>query len=313
MPPLSSLADTATSIAARYSLGEVRSLECLSGGTTQANYLLRASSGNFVVRSYLTRNIAYVSFEIDALRQLAAADFECQHPIADLGGHFIGQHDRKPFAVFHYLDGEHDYSDSNHVQVAAAIARLHLLSQPMRFVCSESRSCYDQQSCLQAAESALLIHDDDATSSLTFEWLQREVESLDIPEELPLGMCHCDLNPSNFLYRNGVLAAVLDFDMASHTKLLYDVANLLYWWANPVVNDRWQERAQEALLAYEELRPLTTPERSHLYDMFKLVFLTSIAWFLNRPDETANDRKGIDALNEMGPLAFRQELFGSPA
>ena len=313
MPPLSSIADAAASIAARYSLGEVRSLECLPWGTTQANYLLRASSGSFVVRSYLTRNIDYVSFEIDALRQLATADFECQHPIADLGGHFIGQHDEKPFAVFHYLEGEHDYSDGNYVQVASAIARLHLLSQPMRFICSEFRNSYDQQSCLRTAKSTLLSHDGNAASSPTFEWLRREVESLEVPKELPLGICHCDLNPSNFLYRNGVLAAVLDFDMASRTTLLYDVANLLYWWANPVMHERWQERAREVLLAYEELRPLTTQERFHLYDMFKLVFLMSIAWFIHRPDETANDREGLGALNVMGSLAFRQRFFGSPA
>ena len=313
MTPLSSITEAAASIAANYSLGQVRSVERLSGGTTQANYLLRASSGSFIVRSYLTRNTEYVSFEIDALKQLNAAHFECQRPIADLGGQFIGQHDGKPLAVFPYLEGEHDHGEGNHVQVASAIARMHLLSQSMQFVSSDSRHRYDQESCLRTAELNLANHDEDLRARTTFKWLRGEVESLEVPKELPVGLCHCDLNPSNFLYKNGVLVAVLDFDMAARTYLLYDVANLLYWWANPAVDgEHWQERAKEALLAYQKLRPLTRQEQSHLYDMLKLVFLMSMAWFIHLPNETASDRKGVDALNAWGAPMFREQLFGSP-
>ena len=228
---MSSIPEAAAFIVAKYSLGEVRSVERLSGGTTQANYRLTTSSGFFVLRSYLTRNTEYVSFEIDALSQLAAARFECQRPIADREGQFIGQHDGKPFAVFHYLEGERDYSEWNHVQVASTIARMHLLSQPMQFVYSDSRYRYDQRSCLRTAELNLSGHDNEVEAAKTLRWLRREIESLDLPTELPVGFCHCDLNPSNFLYRDGELVAILDFDMASQTQLLYDVANLLYWWA----------------------------------------------------------------------------------
>ena len=102
--------------------------------------------------------------------------------------------------------------------------------------------------------------------------------------------------------------------MASRTKLLYDVANLLYWWANPAMDTQhWQERAKEALLAYQELRPLTQQEQSHLYDMLKLVFLISMAWFIHLPNETANDKIGLNALNRLGAATFRKQLFGAPA
>ena len=75
----------------------------------------------------------------------------------------------------------------------------------------------------------------------------------------------------------------------------------------------WQERAKEALLAYQELRPLTQQEQSHLYDMLKLVFLMSMAWFIHLPNETANDESGLNALNRLGAATFRKQLFGAPA
>ncbi len=311
MPPLSSITDAVGLITAKYGLGNARSVERLSGGNTQANYLLRASAGVFVLRSYITRSAEYVSFEIDALNQLAAANFQCQRPIADLGGRLIGKYDEKPFVVFRYIEGEHDYGEHNHVQVASAIARMHSLSQPMQFVSSASRERYDQQSCLRTAESNVISHEDGVGLRASVKWLTTEVEKLVLPNELPVGLCHCDLNPSNFLYTNGVLVAVLDFDMATCTKLLYDVANLLYWWANPAMDgEHWLKRAKGALLAYQELRVLTAQEKSHLYDMLKLVFLMSAAWFIHVPKETTNDRRGVEVLNAMGPLAFREQLFG---
>lgn len=311
MRPLSTVADAIASILANYALGEAQPLERLSGGTTQANYLLKVSTGNFVIRFYANRGADYVAFEIDALTQLSATSFPCQQPIADVRGLFVGEHDHKPFVIFRYIEGEHTNEERNGIQIASAIARMHRLSQPMHFVSSPSRGRYDQQSCLRTAEVNLSSHAHGRAAQATHKWLKDEISHLSLPDGLPVGLCHCDLNPSNFLYRNGFLAAILDFDMASYTHLLYDVANLLYWWANPVAgHGEWQKRTRDLLFAYQAVRALTIDEQEHLYDMFKLVCLMSVSWFPHCPDETAIDQQGVYFLNTLGRDAFQHQIFG---
>jgi aminoglycoside phosphotransferase (APT) family kinase protein len=42
---------------------------------------------------------------------------------------------------------------------------------------------------------------------------------------------HRDYCPGNVVFRDGLPAALIDFDLARPTSRLYDVANALYWWA----------------------------------------------------------------------------------
>ncbi|MDN3354968.1 aminoglycoside phosphotransferase family protein [Actinomadura sp. DC4] len=42
---------------------------------------------------------------------------------------------------------------------------------------------------------------------------------------------HRDYCPGNVVFRDGLPAALIDFDLAKPTTRLYDIANALYWWA----------------------------------------------------------------------------------
>jgi hypothetical protein len=42
---------------------------------------------------------------------------------------------------------------------------------------------------------------------------------------------HRDFCPGNVVFRDGLPAAMIDFDLAAPTTRLYEVANALYWWA----------------------------------------------------------------------------------
>jgi hypothetical protein len=42
---------------------------------------------------------------------------------------------------------------------------------------------------------------------------------------------HRDYCPGNVVFRDGIPAALIDFDLARPTTRLYDIANALYWWA----------------------------------------------------------------------------------
>jgi hypothetical protein len=48
---------------------------------------------------------------------------------------------------------------------------------------------------------------------------------------------HCDYCPGNIVFRHGLPAALIDFDLAKPTTRLDEVANALYWWA-PLLDPR---------------------------------------------------------------------------
>jgi hypothetical protein len=51
---------------------------------------------------------------------------------------------------------------------------------------------------------------------------------VDEPSEL---VSHRDYCPGNVVFRDGLPAALIDFDLARPTSRLYDIANALWWWA----------------------------------------------------------------------------------
>lgn len=54
--------------------------------------------------------------------------------------------------------------------------------------------------------------------------MRSHLDNIKLPASLPKGICHSDINPTNFLYKGEQLTGVLDFDQASYTWLLHDIA-----------------------------------------------------------------------------------------
>jgi Ser/Thr protein kinase RdoA (MazF antagonist) len=142
------------------------------------------------------------------------------------------------------------------------------------------------------------------------EWLRAELDRLVLPRSLPKGICHGDLNPSNLLFREGRLAALLDWDDASYTYLIFDLASLLYWhwWLHG--GEVPFAEAREAVHAYEARRELSAAERRHLYDAYKLEVL--LCWGLGvwpvpgYPDE----KRMIETLEAIGREGCYERMFG---
>lgn len=61
-----------------------------------------------------------------------------------------------------------------------------------------------------------------------------EPPRVDVPPEL---VSHRDYCPGNVVFRDGLPAALIDFDLARPTTRVYDIANALFWWA-PLLDPR---------------------------------------------------------------------------
>lgn len=290
-------------------MGNLLTAVPLTSGTVHTTVLLNTTVGQYVFRLYETRTADYIQFELRILEQLAQQGFPCASPIRDRRGMMFSMYFRKPYAIFPLMHGEHDASINHRREVAAILAKMHVLTLTTEPSHYEARDTYDQCSCLIDAESNLKHLTPPGEAARRLSRIKEELASIRIPKELPRGICHCDTNPSNFLYFHGRISAVLDFDMASYTWLLYDVATVLYWWAYPRTHESWLSRTREILQAYQDVRPLTELEKQHIFDIWKMVLLTNIGWFAHVDDDYLSGFKTIDYLNSIGREEFTTSLF----
>jgi len=267
------------------------------------------SQGVYSFRYYEKRHEDYVRFELDLLRFLRDKSYPCPAPIRQRHGGYFGMHKNKPYAIFTLLEGKHDENGRNYRVVAPALAWLHNLTQGRNPAYSEARAQYGPQYAWSRAEAHVnrVMHPAEAQERLA--WMKGELNTLRLPEHLPKGVCHCDANPSNFLYKDGNLSAVLDFDQASYTWLLYDVAQMIYWWTWPDKGAIQLEESHDLVTQYETVRTLSHDERRHLFDMLKLVHLVGIGWSLS-DDSFPNDKRKVIELNTLGSDRFYDAIFG---
>lgn len=294
-------------ILAEYNLGKYVNSGAFTKGSVQTNTLLRTTKGNYVLRYYENRSEKYAMFEVNILQFLAKHSYPCPIPIKNISGNFIGKYRNKPFAIFRFMNGSHRKNVDPRL-IAAAIGRLHKITYQYRPKYFEYRDTFDIKSCLR---NALLNSEkirSKSESKKRLEWLKSELRKLEIPKSLPKGVCHCDTHPSNFLYKNGRLVAVLDFDDASYVYLIYDLANMIYFWAWPDKKYIMFDKAKELLKEYNKHRKLTEIEKTHLFDILKMAIFMSIGWFIHEND-FYNDKRKIELLNSIGKEEFYNRIF----
>ncbi|MGQ4669172.1 phosphotransferase, partial [Metabacillus halosaccharovorans] len=132
------------------------------------------------------------------------------------------------------------------------------------------------------------------------------------PNTLPLGICHSDFHSSNILFKNNEFVALLDFDDANYTYLLFDLVGLIESWAwtydkDEVIN---LPTAKRIIEEYTKHRPLSNSEKRHLFDVYKLSILIDCVWYFSRGNaEDFYEKRKIDYLKKLGRENFYKALF----
>lgn len=248
------------SILAGYRLGEYSSHQTFERGGDRANILVVTTKGKYVFRYYEKRSFDYVLFEIDLLQYLVTHAYPSPAPIQNRRGRYVSMYNGKPFAFFTFLAGEHDDDTNNFRRAAEAIGKLHTLTIDYKPSHTEARDKYDPASCLAYATVNAKNIGDEIIARSRPDWLQTELGKLQLLDAMPTGACHGDCNPTNFLYQEGRVSAVLDFDQANYIYLIYDVASLIYWWTWPDKGQIDFGKSRLLLEAYERVRVLNRLE-----------------------------------------------------
>ncbi|MBI3074875.1 MAG: phosphotransferase [Parcubacteria group bacterium] len=301
--------DDFPAILSNYDLGEYRGFETFEYGAGQTTVLLHTTKGNFVLRYYENRPEKHVLFEIQLLNFLQNNNYPAPAIVKDRAGNFSGIYKGKPRVIIELVEGEHcknpnDFSNKEEVaEVVRVVAQLHNLTKNHRLDFFGDRGVFDADYCWREYHRQSRTKDKEERG----KWLKTELEKLELPDTMPKGICHADLNHGNFLFRNGKVATVLDFDMSFYFYLVYDVADLIYWWAFPPQQGFKEADAAFIISEYVTHRKLSEEEQQHIFDALKLIILLGISW--SEEDDFESEKKKIMFLNTIGREEFVKKLF----
>lgn len=304
----------AIDILALYNLGEYVHFAPFTHGSVQTNVFLQTTTQPCVLRYYEQgRTVNSVLFEVNFLAYLKHKHYPCPAPLRNKHGRYAGIYNAKPYVLFEFLEGHHVKHPNAHPQqqLIKKVAELHLLTKPYRPTHKEARWNYSVALCHTLAEQAAMALDT-VNAREKSKWHSHELSQLQLPSALPKGVCHADFHFSNVLFKDDTFTALLDFDDANYTFLLFDLVGLIesWAWSYDTVGLDFTE-AKKVVAEYMTYRSLNNTEKRHLFDVYKLSILMDCVWYFARGDVTDfYEKRKIDYLNAIGRARFYGELFG---
>jgi Ser/Thr protein kinase RdoA (MazF antagonist) len=310
-------------ILSNYDLGEYKDSKPFTTGTVQTNFLLQTTTGKFVFRYYENRTKDSVLFESSLIKYLKDKNYPCPAPFKNKHGKFVGTYKEKPYIIFEFVEGEHleNPNGNQKKQLIQKVAELQNITKNYKPANKKYRWNYSVELCRELArKEAKKLNTTNSREKL--KWFEKELLKIDLPKSLPKGICHCDFHFSNVLFKNGKFNALIDFDDANYTFLIFDLVSLI----NPFIPsfewDTWSKfkedenvfdfsEAKKIVSEYTKYRPLNDNEKRHLFDVFKLSIMLDCIWRFERGSAADfYEKRKIDYLNSIGRKEFYNELFG---
>jgi len=252
--------DEARRLGAVFGVDVVR-VEALLEGSVNSNFRLTDAAGTrFFARVYEEQDLAGAKAELELLGRLARAGIPTTPPLARVAAKSeVATLDGKPFAMYPWIDGEilcqARVTEAHCEKVGAALSSIHVASPRLgrlgegRFRVADLRARLDRIERESPEHAGAALH---IRAKLDQYAAKRE-------RELPSGVVHGDLFRDNVLWREQDIAALIDFESASHGPLCFDLAVTILAWC---YGSGWSGALVRALLrGYVSGRRLESRER----------------------------------------------------
>jgi homoserine kinase type II len=207
----------------QYDLGEVTAFKGIAEGVENSNYLLRTTSGSFILTLYekrvAPRDLPYF---VGLMEHLASRGINCPIPLRGRDGDSLRKLAGRPAAIITFLDG----LSARRIQpqhcrlLGEALAQLHLAGMDFTGHRPNDLSVSGWRPLFEAsAERA-----NEVQAGLA-ETLDKELSLLEAgwPGGLPEGVIHADLFPDNVFFLGERLSGIIDFYFACNDFFAYDM------------------------------------------------------------------------------------------
>jgi len=243
-----------------YNFGRINKVSGGGEDSANANFVIEAARGHFLLRLDGVKSESEVRREIDLLAFLRKHSFPCPHPLQDRAGRFYRDYEGKCASVFRYHDGRvlapTRMRSSQLETVGRTLGELHLIGKGYKKGIDNRFSFERVADLYLGVRNRLPNYFRKITRTLEDEidYLTQYLEG-----KLPKGIIHGDLFSTNLLFRGDRLTTVLDFEAACRGKFIFDIATAVN--ALCFVDGNYSiERFRYLLQGYESIRTLSLAE-----------------------------------------------------
>jgi homoserine kinase type II len=289
---------------AGYAIGELLSYKGIAEGIENSNFLLHASTGNFILTLYERRVAAAdLPFFLDLMEHLARRGITCPQPVKNRSGAMLGELSGKPAAIITFLEGMWIRRPSGRHcgALGEALAKLHRAGADFPGKRANALSVAGWRPLYEAVAARCDSVQPGLAAALAAELAQLEALW---PRNLPHGVIHADLFPDNVFFLGDKLSGLIDFYFACTDALAYDLAICLNAWCFEADHSYNVTKGRALLQAYAAVRPLASAERQALPMLARgaaLRFLLTrlVDWF---------DERGAALVRRKDPMEYFRKL-----
>jgi homoserine kinase type II len=252
------------SFLAAYDIGRAVSLQGITEGVENSNYLLLTERGRFILTLYERRvDPADLPFFLGLMGHLAAKGVPCPTPVHGRDGDALRHLCGRPAAVVSFLEGvsPRRVQPAHCAGLGQALARLHLAGAGFAMTRPNALSVQGWRTLFEACRAGA----DRVLGGLEAE-IDQELAELEHawPVELPRGNIHADLFPDNAFFQGERLTGIIDFYFACVDLIAYDLAVCLNAWCFEPDRAFNITKARQMLAAYRAQREFTPAELAAL-------------------------------------------------
>lgn len=273
-----------TKVLAGYELGNLVQFSTMDGGAANSSCIVTTQNGKYVLSVCDEKNAAELKRLTKILGYLGRNDFFTSRLVFTKKGSGYCLLGDKPVYIKGYIDGEMGGKPSVEkvAQVGEALATLHKIDAPDFIPDFFSYG-------IGVFEELIELGGDYG------RWLEakRQLILPYLTKDLPKGLVHGDLFWDNLLFKGDTLTAMLDFEEACHTYLLFDLGMCVAGCCSR--DSKLDMELTTALIrGYQKLRGLTEKERNSLR-IFIIYAATCTSFWryrqfnILRPDLTKKD------------------------
>jgi len=298
-----------------YDIGDAVSCAGIAEGVENSNFMLRTTTGTYILTLYEKRVKAEdLPFFVALMGHLSGKGLDCPTPVCGRDGNALRHLNGRPAAIVTFLDGVwHRKPRPEHCRaVGRALAEMHLAGGDFAMSRGNDLSVESWRPLLEASgERAGEVQPG------LYDVLVREVETLEAnwPKDLPSGIIHADLFPDNVFFLGGRLSGFIDFYFACTDLLAYDLAVCLNAWCFELDGSFNVTKARQLVTGYRDVRDLSDAELDALPLLARgsalRFLLTRLYDWLNTPEGALVRPK--DPLEYFGKLRFHQGVAGVSA
>jgi homoserine kinase type II len=252
-----------------YKLGSLTNFKEIIEGIDNTNLLIETIQGSFILTIFESRiDKNSLPFFINFKIHLAQKGICCPIPIVANSGASIVDLKGKKSTIVTFLngkslkareDGYYDNITPNHChEIGKVLARLHLATADFNMSRENElnplvlRNLFNKIQYLHRNLRTEILED--------LGFLEKNWKS-----DLPSGACHLDLFPDNvFFDQEGKMSGAIDFYFAANDLLIYDFAIAVNAWCFDERNNFDQQKFDEMLRGYEEIRKFSAEEKNFL-------------------------------------------------